>query len=112
MTAPAATTEFDYTDEPFLIVLPIPIKQLLSILHDSIYELGPIKTLSPISTFSSELFGKIVVKSWIIEFDPILIFDISPLTVVPYHIEDFYPKVTSPTTVAFGATKSAFYNFG
>lgn len=69
-------------------------------------QFGPIKTLFPIYTFLV-----ICVLSWITVLSPILTPSV-PIMVAPYQIEDFYPALTFPMTVAFGATKSVLYNSG
>jgi len=75
-------------------------------------EFGPIRTLSPILTSSLSLLGIIVTKSYTTLLLPIFTSLISPLSVDPYHIDDFSPNLTLPITTLFGATKSAPYNSG
>ena len=68
------------------MVLPIPIKQLFSIVQPSKTALGPIRTLSPITVLEFFL-GIIYTKSYKSEFFPIKIWPKSPLKVDPYQIE-------------------------
>lgn len=102
-TAPAATTEWDSTLDPLLIVDPIPTKQLFERIHESKTLLGPTKTWSPtVTPFLSD--GITVVRSYNNEYYPILIGARSPLSVTPYHTELLASAVTYPITHALGAT--------
>ena len=108
-TDPAATTAKLLTLEPWRTLLPIPIKPLSSMVQDSSKVFGATKTLFPITVLVFCCFGITLTRSCNKVLFPMEIEPISPLRVELYQTELLSPRETFPTTVAFGAIKSAFY---
>jgi hypothetical protein len=102
-TAPAATNP-PFSTVACLTVAPIAMKALFWRLAPCKILLGPTKTWLPIVTFLETW-----TLSWMTELLPIVIPSL-PKRVAPYQIDDLSPAVTLPMTVAFGATKSAYYS--
>lgn len=104
-TAPAATNP-PFSTVACLTVAPIETKALFWMLAPCKMEFGPIKTWFPMLTFL-----EIWTRSWITQLSPMVI-PWFPKRVAPYQIDDFSPALTLPIIVAFGATKSVYYNWG
>jgi hypothetical protein len=73
-----------------------------------ILELAPTNTLSPIETSAESSYELLATLelSYIIQFFPIYIDEVSPLRVTPCHIEDPSPILIFPIRTALGATQS------
>src|SRR5579863_3707316 len=111
-TAPAAMMEFLPISALSIIMAPMPTSTLSWIVQPWIIALWPMETQLPMVTEVFLYVPWTTTPSWIFTLSPMVILLTSPRTTALNQMLQSSPMVTSPTTVALGARKQFFPNWG